>query len=212
MPSNPDTPNKRLWYLTAAVALLLGGLTAWLLIPRPPEVSAILLPNPRAIDPTLELLQAAGPVSSENLFRGNLNYVFFGFTNCPDICPLTLQKMATALSQSPATPPAPRMIFVSVDPERDEPGQIQAYADYFDQRIVGATATEDNLYALAQALGVAFHIEYHEPGQPYSVDHSAGIYIVDADGHYRGLYRAPHSVEQLVSEFGAIRELTGAVQ
>jgi protein SCO1/2 len=170
------------------------------------EVSAVLLPTPRAIPPTVEILQASGPGLAPDLFGGDLNYVFFGFTNCPDVCPLTLQTMAAALSQSTPAHPAPRMIFISVDPERDDPAKVQAYVDYFDPRIVGATATEDNLAALAEALGVAVHIEYHQPGEPYSVDHSAGIYIVDTESNYRGIYRAPHNVEQLVSEFGAIRQ------
>ena len=198
---------KRLWYPTAAIALLLAALTAWWLAPRPIAVSAILLPTPRPIAPELNLQRAAGPQPAAELFADRISYVFFGFTHCPDVCPITLQQMAAVLANLPGT--APQMVFVSVDPERDDPARVQAYADYFDSRIVGVTASPENLQTLATALGVAFHIEYHEPGVPYGVDHSTGIYIVDGQQRYRGLYRAPHDVDLLSREFESMhRKLT----
>ncbi len=74
-------------------------------------------------------------------FRGHWNLVFFGFTHCPDICPTTLQTLAAARSRlaSEGHQPLPRIVLVSVDPERDTPAQMKTYVDYFGDDNLGIT-------------------------------------------------------------------------
>ena len=133
--------------------------------------------------------------------------MFFGFTHCPDICPLTLQVMADTrrLMAASGTEP-PRMVFISVDPERDDPKTVAEYVQFFHPEIVGLSGSEESLQGLYRALGVAVHIPEHEPGSDYEVGHSSGLFIVDQAARYRGLYRPPHDAASLAAELPALIE------
>lgn len=117
-------------------------------------------------------------------FRGKKTLVYFGYRLCPDICPTTLYAIADGLNKlTPMELDSVRVVFISVDPARDKPQQLGVFARYFHQNIIGATATETYIAALAKNYGA----NYKKVLQPnsaigYSVAHSADVYVIDKSG------------------------------
>jgi protein SCO1/2 len=128
------------------------------------------------------LQSAAGPVDTRSL-RGMVLLVFFGYTNCPDICPASMAAGAQALNAlTPEERAKTRMIMISVDPERDTPAKLKDYAAFFHSDMLGVTGTPAEIALVAKSFGAGY--VRHPPGADgkYAVDHSAHTYLVDPDG------------------------------
>ena len=166
------------------------------------SVEGLLWPNPRTLNAFSAVDQDGQPFTHENL-RGRWSLLFFGFTHCPDICPVTLAALAqakTGLTTAAKDTPL-QVIFVSVDPERDAPAQLAEYVRYFDPDFLGLGGALDQVRALTSQLGVAFsHGETTSTGE-YSVDHSAAIFVIDPQMRMVGVLSAPHQPESLVTRF-----------
>ena len=164
--------------------------------------AATLLPEPVAL-PAFRLLDDGGAEIGPEVFRGRWNLVFFGFTNCPDICPLTLQKLATARQAlaDAGQPVLPRLVLVSVDPDRDTPERLAAYLRSFGDDVLGITGDEAGIRKLAAALGIYFaRVEPSGSAATYGVDHSAAVIVIGPDARYRALFSAPHEVASFVHD------------
>ena len=175
-----------------------------------PEVATVL-PEPREL-PSVRFTATDGTDFSSESLAGQPTLLFFGFTNCPDICPLTLQTLATALAEIEKRNPkrAPHVAFVSVDPRRDTPARIDAYLDNFDPDFIGLSAPDAKLAPLLAALGVSVHKEEID-GQHYNVVHSGTIYVLDETGRWVAFFGgSEHKVETLVSDYLRIAYTTGA--
>lgn len=189
--------------LISITALTAGIFMAQMLNKPATVLTALLLPS-RAPLPPLSLLDQHGNAVTAATFRGQWDLVFFGFTNCPDICPTTLQVLATAkhqLEQAGATPP--RIVLVSVDPERDTPEQLGQYVAHFGDGNLGVTGELENIQVLTSALGIYF--EKHELGDgDYSVDHSASVLLFNTAGELHALFSGPHVVTNYVHDLPII--------
>jgi protein SCO1 len=165
---------------------------------------ATLLQQPRPL-PAFSLLDQRGETISEQALSGDWNLVFFGFTNCPDICPMTLQTLA-ALRARLAREGAqvPGVVFVSVDPQRDDPQLLGDYLAYFDADIIGITGERGAIAQLARGMGVAVIIGEARDTGDYDVDHSTAVFLVDPQGRVSALFRTPHELEGMVREFNLI--------
>jgi protein SCO1/2 len=117
------------------------------------------------------------PFSSASL-TGTPYAIFFGFTHCPDVCPTTLLEMSNVLRQLGAGGDRLRVLFVTVDPERDSPEQLQAYLASFDPRIIGLTGSPAQIARAAKGWN-AFYNKVPEDNGNYTVAHSAYIYLMD---------------------------------
>jgi protein SCO1 len=170
----------------AIVAFAAGLLLARVMLPAPPAVPATeiatVLPSPRALPPLALVGQDGRPLGA-NFFAGHWSLVFFGFTHCPDVCPTTLALLAQATRQLADLPQGerPRVLFVSVDPERDEPQRLGDYVRFFDPAFIGATGTAAAVAAAAAAFGVPY-AKVPLPGGGYTMDHGAGIFVVGPSG------------------------------
>jgi protein SCO1/2 len=156
---------------------------------------------PQSVDlPNFILLDQDGNPVSADVFRDHWNLVFFGFTHCPDICPLTLQTLSLAQQQLAEDDEAavPRIVLVSVDPERDTPERLAAYIDSFEGQHIALTGELAELRKLTGALGIFFNKS--GDGKDYSVDHSAVVIVIGPDGRYKALFSAPHKVENFVHD------------
>jgi protein SCO1/2 len=177
-----------------------------------PELQAVrLLPEPRPL-PDFDLAQSDGTRLVPGELRGQWTVVFLGFTHCPDICPMTLARMAQAQKQWADMPESvrPRILFVSVDPERDTPARIGEYAHHFHADTMAATGPVPMLEDLATALGMVFMKVPPPEGVPadqYSVDHSATLAVLDPQGRMAGLLRPPFDPDAIAAD---LRALTGA--
>ena len=126
-----------------------------------------------------------GKQVTERDFRGKAMLVFFGFTNCPDVCPLTLQKIADTLALAPELTKKLTPVFISVDPERDAPAKMKAYAAYFSPEIRALSGTPEQTAAAIAAFKVyAKKVPLPDSALGYTMDHSSLIYLYDADGAF----------------------------
>lgn len=145
-------------------------------------------PTPRAIPP-FELLSTDGPVTAETL-RGRWTVVFIGFVSCPDVCPTTLTDMAKAQKAWEALPEAqrPRLLFVSIDPERDTPELLAGYARHFHPATLAATQPNlATLEAFTSSLSLVFR---KVPlGASYTMDHSGSMVLLDPEARVAGVIR-----------------------
>ncbi len=157
-----------------------------------------LLPRPRDIAP-FELADASGGTYSNADLKDKWNFIFFGFTFCPDICPTSMAVMGQvdlALREGREGDHPFQGVLVSVDPERDTPEKLETYAKAFSPRFVGAVGPRDDLAELAQQVNVAFaKIPDGEGG--YTMDHTGHIVIVNPMGHYHGFIKLPHKAETI---------------
>lgn len=129
--------------------------------------------------------EASGPVDLASL-RGRVVLIYFGYTLCPDICPTNLAMIATALKAlTPEERERVRGLFVSVDPERDDPQRLALYAAYFHPNILGVTGTPDQIAGTARLYGAVYRrVDQGDSSLGYLVDHSADTYVVDPEGRW----------------------------
>ncbi len=175
---------SRLW-IVAILGALLGGLAALLILPAaqapPPPVAT----GKALIGGPFTLVDHTGKTVTEKDFLGQYTLVYFGFTNCPDICPAALQTITAALDA--LGPKAARItpLFITVDPERDTPARLAEYVASFHPRLVGLTGAVAQVKAAAKAYRVYFEkaATGQEPSD-YSVDHSSMTYLMDPRGVY----------------------------
>ena len=122
------------------------------------------------------------PFASSKL-NGRPAAMFFGFTHCPDVCPTTLARLARLRRQLGQGDDALSIVFVSVDPERDTPAELQAYLSLFDAPVVGLTGTPAQVEQVKKQFGI-FSRKVDQPGGGYSVDHTAAVILLDRNGQF----------------------------
>ena len=184
--------------VAAAVGLWLGSRA---FNPTAPKLAAaVLYPAPREV-PDFKLQRADGTALTKADWTGRWTVAFFGYTNCPDVCPTTLAtfKQVFARLRSDGISDKVRFDFISVDPERDTPEQLTKYVGYFDKDFVAATGTDDELTRVTRALGLIYSREPTGNGD-YAVDHSASAILIDPTGREVGLFRPPFDSSAIASD------------
>lgn len=149
-------------------------------------------------------LQAANNKKlNEKDMQGKVVLMFFGYANCPDICPTSMAQLADVMEKLGDDAKQVRILFVSVDPHRDTPEILQEYVENFDDRYaIGLTGTEKQIADLARRYRVAYQIEKPRSANPnsYEVSHSRGVYIFDTKGKARYLASDSEEVTRLVEK------------
>jgi len=211
--------NNKKWLFSALImAALLSGIMAGRLVFDGPAGGADfqalkVYPQAREIS-EFELLDQFGDRFGKYRLTKRWHLVFFGFTHCPDICPATLSQLAQVLSGLRNAVPEyllPRVLLVSVDPDRDTPELLARYVAYFDPDFIAATGSDDQLQVLARQLGAIYRIESHSPGAAnYAVDHSASILLLDPEARLAGQFSAPHHVDAIIADMRNLLEQTGS--
>jgi len=153
--------------------------------------------------PELEftLTSETGETVTEEQYLDAVNLMFFGYTHCPDICPVTLSRLRGIMGQLPEEVAGDiRVLFVSVDPDRDDPQSLREYTDAFGESFVGLTGTRDQLDALTKRYRTTYG--YGEPDEDgdYLVSHGSAVYAFDADGNPRLLIRDSDSTGAIASD------------
>ncbi len=177
----------------------------------PPLQTVTMFPQTRPL-PAFSLRQSDGTQLAAGELNGHWTLVFLGFTYCPDICPTTLAELARAQNQWRALPETtrPRVLFVSVDPERDTPTRIGEYAHAFHADTLAATADVPTLENFAKSLGFVFMKApgkgFDENPNDYSMDHSSAIAVLDPQGRLAGLIRPPFQPDAIAADLKALTE------
>lgn len=138
-------------------------------------------------------------------YRGKLVLLFFGFTHCAEVCPMTLATLTQARKNLGATGSEVQVVYVTVDPERDSVERLASYLKAFDSSFVGATGQPAQLAAMRKAYGVVATKVAAPAG--YAVDHSSSVFMIDRDGRLRAMMpfgRSPadfvHDVQLLLKK------------
>ncbi|WP_436638894.1 SCO family protein [Microbaculum sp. FT89] len=132
-----------------------------------------------------QLVDHTGKPVTEKDFLGKPSAFFFGFTHCPDVCPTTLYEMSTWLGELGPDADKLNVAFVTVDPERDTPELMNNYLSAFGDRIVGLSGTPEQVSQIVKEYKVYRRKVEQEDGE-YVMDHSASVYLMDADGKFVG--------------------------
>jgi len=172
--------------------------------PLPVLQSGTALPQPRPLAAFQLENQDGAPFGNAQL-AGEPSLVFFGFTHCPDVCPTTLALMAQ-LAREPSLHGL-RMIFVSVDPARDDQRMLRQYVQAFGGGITGLRGNDAALDPLLRGLGVARAIQ-PLPGGDYTVDHSATLFYTDRSGRLAAIFSPPFSLPSLRADLAALLRQT----
>ncbi|MGD9843690.1 MAG: SCO family protein [Steroidobacteraceae bacterium] len=198
-------PNSRPLLLAgiAIVAIAVGAFTAQFMHRAPAVIelsSGTLLPSTKEL-PEFQLVDNHGQAYTRTQLAGHWSVVFFGFTNCPDVCPTTLSTLAQvdkALVDLPTTQ-RPQFVFVSVDPKRDTPQQMNNYVSFFNPAFVGLTGEQTQIDLLTKTMGVPVAIHNQDNGN-YSVDHSAVVFLLDPQARMAAVFSPPHAAQALVDD------------
>ncbi len=167
-------------------------------------ISATVFQQPRAITPFQLTDDNDQPFTLEN-FKGHWSLVFFGFTNCPDLCPTTLSTLNQVYKQLESTQPKsmPQVVFVSVDPQQDNSQTIAKYLSSFNPHFLGATGSQQALDQLTRELSVLY-MKVARPNsdnnEHYDIDHSGAILIINPQGHFYGVFTTPHNVNNIAKD------------
>ena len=146
----------------------------------------------------LSFINEYGDAVSLADLKGRWSLLFFGYTYCPDICPMTLMHMNRLMKRLTEDEREQlNVVLVSVDPERDKPEQLGQYMDYFNPEFKALTGNPDNMKKLAAQLN-AFYARVDREDGGYLMDHSANIVLLDSELNYRGYIEPPHDPERML--------------
>ena len=150
----------------------------------------------------LELTDHTGRVRRLEDFRGKAVVLFFGFTQCPDVCPTTLADIAGSLKKLGADADRVQVLFVTVDPERDTPKALTEYVTAFDPRFLALRGDAAETQRVAKEFKIYY--EKRKQGDGYTVDHSAQSYVIDPQGRLRLLVRHDRIAQDLAPDLRTI--------
>lgn len=192
---------------TASAAIGAGLWARRWLVPPPapaPLPHGTRLEPPRSL-PAIDLVDERGNPAGPDFFRGRWSLVFFGFTRCPEFCPVTLQALREACERLTDLPQAlqPAVVLVTVDPEADDPARLAAYLSGFGPGFHGLTGVPAALGGLYAALGVSVR-RVEMPGGSSMFDHGTAVYVIDPAGRWVALLPAPHAPALLAAAFRAL--------
>ena len=137
-------------------------------------------------------------------YRGKVVILEFGFTSCPDVCPTTLAALARARKELGAKADGLQVVYVTVDPERDDAARLREYLQGFDATFVGGTGSAEQLAAVRRDYGIA--AERVTSGAGYGFSHSSYTYLIDRDGNLRALMPYGHSADDYVHDVRILLE------
>jgi protein SCO1/2 len=178
-------------------AVLVGALLGRMLgATSVPLESGTWLPKPRTL-PEFHLQDLSGADFDLKRLRGHPTLLFFGFTNCPDVCPTTLATLTQVQRSAPL--PGAQVVFITIDPERDSAASLQVYLGAFSSSFIGARGDAAALAPLLHSLG-AIALRENLPDGSYTMDHSATLYLLDTAGRLVAVFSPPFSAPKLSAD------------
>ncbi|MBV13080.1 MAG: hypothetical protein CMC52_03180 [Flavobacteriaceae bacterium] len=152
------------------------------------------------------LLNNEEPFTKVN-FQGKWNLVFLGFASCPDMCPMTMKKMAITaniLKEEPEILDKINFIIVSIDPDRDTPKIMNQYAKVFNPSFIGLTGGIKDIYQLSLNLTLPFTPIIDSKDKNYDMDHSMNLALINPGGQYHGFFKTPHDPKMMAEALTSI--------
>lgn len=171
----------------------------------PATLMGTLWPEPRPLS-QFRLSDHTGAAFGPEELRGQWTLMFFGYASCPDICPttmLTLRGVVDALAASGAG--LPRVVLVTVDPDRDDAATLGEYVAYFNEDFLGVRGEEGQLQALARQIGAMYERGTPDVNGNYEVAHNASIFLVDPEARMHAAFSPPHKSADIADKLVEIR-------
>ena len=201
-------------YITVAtclgfMALILALFLSRFYTPRELTLDEYKMLGAYFIDPPRQLaefrlIDDSNEVFLPEQFKGKWNILFFGFTYCPDICPLTMKQMSDVKEALGENSENIRVFLVSVDPDRDKPENMRVYLDNFDESFKGLTGEIDQIYKFSTQVNAPFFPVVNNPEPNYTVDHSGSLVLISPDSRYAGFFRAPHDTSKITKALASL--------
>lgn len=193
-----------------AITVFIGGRPGKEVVVKPPvEIEDYLFWQAKDLT-DFKLMGAGAKTFGLNDLKGKWSFVFFGYTHCPDVCPLTMGILGQAfklIEKNPAASQEIQGVFVSVDPKRDTPELLKEYVSHFNNKFIGVTGEIAQLDGVSRQMSALYTID-KEPGKPvdvYQVTHSSTIFLVDPQGRLYGRFPPPLSPQEIAGAFINIR-------
>ncbi|HWD49424.1 MAG TPA: SCO family protein [Rhizomicrobium sp.] len=175
------TPEALIPYIVALAAFLAG--LAWHLADSIPHLGQTIVSGKIEVGGPFHLIDQDGAPREDRDFRGRWMTIYFGYTHCPDVCPLTLSLMSDVMQRLGGKSSHIVPIFITVDPARDTPKIMKAYVASFGKNFLGLTGDAKSI-ALAEREYRVAAIRHPLPGGDYAMDHSSTIYLMDPGGKF----------------------------
>lgn len=174
-----------------------------LLEKKPSLITGKILVRPMEID-NFELIDQNNEVFNKKSLEGGWTVLFFGYTNCPDVCPTTIYKLAEIKNGIKEDLPSANFntVLVTLDPDRDSSERLDEYIGYFDETMLGVTGTYENIQSFTSSLSVFYQRINKEEG--YDFNHTASIFVFDKDGSLFATMSPANTVGELESDFFTI--------
>ena len=170
----------------------------------PPALRNVLLPSPQPLQP-FALRDGSEKAFDLGRLRGHWTMFFFGYTSCPDICPTALtilRDVADVLDDDARV----QYVFVTVDPARDDPAQVGAYAAFFHPHFIGVGGEPADIEALKKQFNVMSVRNDSGDPQAYTISHSSSIMVVDPEARLVGTFSPPHKAARIVEQFQVLQD------
>lgn len=194
------------------ILLILTGITGLftyfqslpsLLEKKPTLVSGKILARPMEID-RFELIDQKNEVFNNKSLEGGWTVLFFGYTNCPDVCPTTIYKLAEIKNElkEDLSSTSFNTVLVTLDPDRDSADRLKEYIGYFDKSMLGVTGTYENIQSFTSSLSVFYQRINKEEG--YDFNHTASIFVFNKDGSLFATMSPANTIGELTQDFYTI--------
>ncbi|HEY6455268.1 MAG TPA: SCO family protein [Steroidobacteraceae bacterium] len=177
-------------------------LTAFLALAGCVRQTPFALQNITGLMPKLEfhLRDADARAVSAEDYRRKIVLLYFGYTSCPDVCPTTLAKLSQAVQSLGPQASNVRVLFVTVDPQRDTAAHLKSYVSYFGRQFVGLRGDDQALTELTRRYRVTYSMDPPDRNGNYSVEHSSAVFIFDQTGHPRLLAQSTDTANALAGD------------
>lgn len=193
--------NTRVIQVGLGLLALIGVVMAAVLLFPGTDTFHGTLYDPALPAPEIELARDNGTNFRLSEMRGNVVLLFFGYTSCPDVCPTTLSELRNANEELGKNADQVKVVFVTVDPERDTPEKIQKYVSIFNPDFIGLSGSTNELEPVWKDYGVYREIDTTtSSASGYLVTHSARVYVIDPDGNLRLSYSYGTPTEDIVHD------------
>lgn len=187
------------------LAAVIGVLAAMYQNQEPePAVPGLLWPEPKTLGPFSAIDYDNNPFTLTDL-RGKWSLLFFGFTHCPDICPVTLAVMDKTHSRLDQAGDV-QFVFVTVDPERDTSERMEQYLTSFNPEFVGLGGSAEQIAGLTGQIGLPYFRDKTQDEENYLINHGGSLFLIDPLGRMVGIFSAPHDALNIADRFNRIRE------
>jgi len=175
----------------------------------PKDLIAVLRPHTTLLK-TFTLTDHNEQAFTKNNLKNKWSFVFFGYTHCPDICPttlFTLKQINKSLKKHPQATSNIQVIFVSIDPKRDNPKNLKKYVTYFNKDFIAVTGSADNINSFAKQFSAAYIKEETNTSGEYLMSHASSIFLVDPKMRLVASFSPPHDSATIKSQYLKIHNM-----